>query len=155
MRYCVWPPAAIHRNHHRFVALAQAGLDVSRYNTFDEVRRVGGLPGGRRRELFITSTAVFRPWVWPEQIDAKANDLKAGRSYMVTLIDSRELDLLLVGMGMNGHIALNEPSTQRLSLSNWPAPKPSDRNTSIRNHAHTGGHNRRASLTEAGRDSDG
>lgn len=44
--------------------------------------------------------------------DAKANDLTAECTRIDRLIDERGgLDLLLVGMGLNGHIALNEPGT--------------------------------------------
>ena len=44
--------------------------------------------------------------------DAKAADLAAECARIDAVIDAiRGLDLLLVGMGMNGHIALNEPGT--------------------------------------------
>jgi glucosamine-6-phosphate isomerase len=61
------------------------------------------------RDLF--TPAAIRP----DQItyfDAKATDLQAECRRVDAIIDGNGgLDLLLVGIGMNGHIALNEPGT--------------------------------------------
>ncbi|GAB3927482.1 glucosamine-6-phosphate deaminase [Larkinella terrae] len=53
--------------------------------------------------------------VRPEQIrlfDAKAADLEAECDAMTRFVDDRGgFDLILIGIGLNGHIALNEPGT--------------------------------------------
>ncbi len=103
--------------YRRFVRLAQAGrVDASRctFVGLDEWVGFGAEDFGSctysvYHELFLPLN------LRPEQVhvfDAKAADLAAECARIDTLIDERGgLDLLLVGMGMNGHIALNEPGT--------------------------------------------
>lgn len=102
--------------YRRFVALARAGLDVSRCTFVGLDEWVGFGPDDAGSCSFSVYRDLFRPLgLRPEQIhtfDAKAHDLAAQCARIDALIDSRGgLDLLLVGMGMNGHIALNEPGT--------------------------------------------
>lgn len=102
---------------HRFVALAQAGqVDVSRSTFVGLDEWVGFGPDDTGSCSNYVYRDLFRPLgLRADQIhtfDAKADDLAAECSRIDALIDSRGgLDLLLVGMGMNGHIALNEPGT--------------------------------------------
>ena len=103
--------------YHRFVALAKAGrVDVSRctFVGLDEWVGFGSDDAGSCsyyvfRDLFVPLG------LRPDQVhvfDAKADDLEAECAKIDALIDRHGgLDLLLVGMGMNGHIALNEPET--------------------------------------------
>ena len=103
--------------YRRFVALAQAGrVDVSRCTFVGLDEWVGFGPDDVGSCSYYVYRDLFRPLgLRPEQIhtfNAKANNLTAECARIDALIDNRGgLDLLLVGMGMNGHIALNEPGT--------------------------------------------
>ena len=103
--------------YRRFVALAQAGrVDVSRCTFVGLDEWVGFGPDDAGSCSYYVYRDLFRPLdLRSEQVhtfDAKAADLAAECARIDALIDSRGgLDLLLVGMGMNGHIALNEPGT--------------------------------------------
>ena len=103
--------------YRRFVALVRTGrVDVSRCTFVGLDEWVGFGPDDAGSCSFYVYRDLFRPLgLRSEQIhtfDAKASDLGAECARIDALIDSRGgLDLLLVGMGMNGHIALNEPGT--------------------------------------------
>lgn len=103
--------------YRRLVALAQDGrVDVSQCLFVGLDEWVGLGPDDRGSCSYSVFHELFTPLhLRPEQIhlfDAKADDLTAECARMDILIQSRGgLDLLLVGMGMNGHIALNEPGT--------------------------------------------
>ncbi|GAB3219857.1 6-phosphogluconolactonase [Spirosoma arcticum] len=103
--------------YRRLVALAQAGhVDVSRCTFVGLDEWVGFGPDDAGSCSYYVYRDLFRPLgLRPEQIhtfNAKADDLAAECARLDALIDGRGgLDLLLVGMGMNGHIALNEPGT--------------------------------------------
>jgi glucosamine-6-phosphate isomerase len=103
--------------YRRLVALAQAGrVDVSRCTFVGLDEWVGFGPDDAGSCSYYVYRDLFRPLgLRSEQIhtfNAKADELKAECARIDALIDSRGgLDLLLVGMGMNGHIALNEPGT--------------------------------------------
>ena len=103
--------------YRRFVALALSGrVDVSRCTFVGLDEWVGFGPDDVGSCSYYVYRDLFRPLgLRAEQIhtfDAKASDLGAECARIDALIDSRGgLDLLLVGMGMNGHIALNEPGT--------------------------------------------
>lgn len=102
---------------HRFVALAQAGqVDVSQCTFVGLDEWVGFGPDDTGSCSNYVYRDLFRPLgLRDDQIhtfDAKADDLAAECARIDALIDGLGgLDLLLVGMGMNGHIALNEPGT--------------------------------------------
>ncbi len=103
--------------YRRFVQLARAGrVDVSRCTFVGLDEWVGFGPDDFGSCTYSVYQELFIPLnLRPDQIyvfDAKANDLAAECARIDALIDERNgLDLLLVGMGMNGHIALNEPGT--------------------------------------------
>ncbi|MBD2756848.1 6-phosphogluconolactonase [Spirosoma validum] len=101
----------------RFVALAKdERVDVSQCTFVGLDEWVGFGPDDAGSCSYYVFRDLFTPLnLRPEQIhvfNAKADDLAAECARIDNLIDSRGgLDLLLVGMGMNGHIALNEPGT--------------------------------------------
>ena len=103
--------------YRQFVALAQAGcVDVNRCTFVGLDEWVGFGPDDVGSCSYYVFRDLFRPLdLRSEQIhtfDAKATDLAAECARIDALIDGRGgLDLLLVGIGMNGHIALNEPGT--------------------------------------------
>ncbi len=103
--------------YHRFVALAQAKrVDVSQCTFVGLDEWVGFGPNDFGSCSYYVFRDLFTPLnLRPDQIhvfDAKATDLAAECDRIDAVIQSRGgLDLLLVGMGMNGHIALNEPGT--------------------------------------------
>lgn len=103
--------------YHRFVALANSGrVDVSQCTFVGLDEWVGFGPNDVGSCSYYVFRDLFTPLkLRPDQIhtfDAKATDLAAECTRIDALIDARGgLDLLLVGMGMNGHIALNEPGT--------------------------------------------
>ncbi|WP_420149725.1 6-phosphogluconolactonase [Spirosoma sp.] len=103
--------------YHRFVALVKdERVDVSRCTFVGLDEWVGFGPEDAGSCSYYVFRDLFTPLnLRPNQIyvfDAKADDLDAECARIDTLIDSHGgLDLLLVGMGMNGHIALNEPGT--------------------------------------------
>ena len=103
--------------YRRFVALAQAErVDVSQCTFVGLDEWVGFGPEDAGSCSYYVFRDLFTPLnLRPDQVhifDAKATNLAAECSRIDALIDSRGgLDLLLVGMGMNGHIALNEPGT--------------------------------------------
>ena len=103
--------------YRRFVALSLAGrVDVSRCTFVGLDEWVGFGPDDAGSCSYYVYRDLFRPLgLRSEQVhtfNAKAADLAAECARIDALIDSRGgLDLLLVGMGMNGHVALNEPGT--------------------------------------------
>ncbi|GAB2600719.1 glucosamine-6-phosphate deaminase [Spirosoma areae] len=103
--------------YHRFVALAKAGrVDVSQCTFVGLDEWVGFGPDDAGSCSYYVFRDLFTPLdLRPEQVyifNAKASDLTAECAKIDALIDRHGgLDLLLVGMGMNGHIALNEPGT--------------------------------------------
>lgn len=102
---------------HALVALAQSGhanLDRCTFVGLDEW--VGMGPTDEGSCSYYLFRDLFAPLqIRPEQIhyfDAKATDLAAECRRIDTVIHERGgIDLLLVGIGLNGHIALNEPGT--------------------------------------------
>jgi len=103
--------------YHRFVALVEAGqVDISQCTFVGLDEWVGFGPEDAGSCSYYVYRDLFNPLnLRPEQIhvfDAKADDLAAECKRIDAVIRSKGgLDLLLVGMGMNGHIALNEPGT--------------------------------------------
>ncbi|GAB3961142.1 glucosamine-6-phosphate deaminase [Spirosoma harenae] len=103
--------------YHRFVDLVKAGRVDSSQCTFVGLDEwVGFGPEDFGSCSYYLFRDLFVPLnLRPEQMyvfNAKADDLDAECTRIDTLIDSKGgLDLLLVGMGMNGHIGLNEPGT--------------------------------------------
>ena len=103
--------------YHRFVDLAKAGrVDVSQCTFVGLDEWVGFGPEDVGSCSYYVFRDLFTPLnLRPEQVhvfDAKATNLAAECAKIDALIDAHGgLDLLLVGMGMNGHIALNEPGT--------------------------------------------
>ncbi|GAB4014493.1 6-phosphogluconolactonase [Spirosoma koreense] len=101
----------------RFVALVQdERVDVSQCTFVGLDEWVGFGPEDVGSCSYYVFRDLFKPLnLRPDQIhvfDAKADDLAAECTRLDALIDARGgLDLLLVGMGLNGHIALNEPGT--------------------------------------------
>lgn len=97
--------------------MAQAGeLDLSRCHFIGLDEWVGFGPTDEGSCGYYLYRDLFTPArVRPDQItyfDAKADDLLAEcRRVDRVLADAGGLDLLLVGIGLNGHIALNEPGT--------------------------------------------
>ena len=102
---------------HALVELAQTGhanVDQCTFVGLDEW--VGFGPTDQGSCSFYLYRDLFDPLrLRPEQIqyfDAKATDLAGECRKIDALIRERGgLDLLLVGVGLNGHIALNEPGT--------------------------------------------
>jgi glucosamine-6-phosphate isomerase len=103
--------------YHHLVELAKTGrVDVSQCTFVGLDEWVGFGPEDSGSCSYYVFRDLFTPLqLRPDQLyvfDAKATDLTAECARIDSLIDSRGgLDLLLVGMGMNGHIALNEPGT--------------------------------------------
>ncbi|WP_338871109.1 glucosamine-6-phosphate deaminase [Spirosoma sp. SC4-14] len=103
--------------YHRFVALVQAGkVDISQCTFVGLDEWVGFGPDDAGSCSYYVYRDLFNPLhLRPDQIhvfDAKADDLATECKRIDAVIRSKGgLDLLLVGMGMNGHIALNEPGT--------------------------------------------
>lgn len=103
--------------YHRFVQLMQTGeVDLSRCTFVGLDEWVGFGPEDVGSCSYYVFRDLFTPLgLRPDQMhtfNAKASDLAAECARIDALIDGRSgLDFLLVGMGMNGHIALNEPGT--------------------------------------------
>lgn len=103
--------------YHRFVALAQAEqVDVSQCTFVGLDEWVGFGPQDYGSCSYYVFRDLFTPLnLRPDQIhvfDAQAADLVAECARIDAVVDARNgLDVLLVGMGLNGHIALNEPGT--------------------------------------------
>ncbi|MBC8154653.1 MAG: glucosamine-6-phosphate deaminase [Bacteroidetes bacterium] len=102
---------------HRLTELAQAGeADLSQCTFVGLDEWVGFGPTDEGSCGFYLYRDLFIPLaIRPEQIhyfDAKAIDLPAECMRIDAVIAERGgLDLMLVGIGLNGHIALNEPGT--------------------------------------------
>ncbi|AUD06227.1 glucosamine-6-phosphate deaminase [Spirosoma pollinicola] len=103
--------------YHRFVELAKdERVDVSQCTFVGLDEWVGFGPDDFGSCSYYVFRDLFRPLnLRPDQVhvfDAKATDLAAECARIDAVIQDRGgLDVLLVGMGMNGHIALNEPGT--------------------------------------------
>lgn len=103
--------------YRRFVTLVQAGkVNISQCQFVGLDEWVGFGPDDFGSCSYLIQNELLKPLNLPAErihfFDAKATDLLAECARIDTLIDTHGgLDLLLVGMGMNGHIALNEPGT--------------------------------------------
>jgi glucosamine-6-phosphate isomerase len=103
--------------YHRFVNLVKDGrVDVSQCTFVGLDEWVGFGPDDFGSCSFYVFRDLFNPLnLRLDQVhvfDAKASDLAAECARIDAVIAERGgLDVLLVGMGMNGHIALNEPGT--------------------------------------------
>ena len=103
--------------YRRFVTLAKTGrVDVSQCTFVGLDEWVGFGPEDVGSCSYYMFRDLFTPLnLRPEQIvlfNAKADDLTAECTRIDSVIEGGGgLDVLLVGMGMNGHIALNEPGT--------------------------------------------
>lgn len=103
--------------YRRFAGLVQSGrADVSRATFVGLDEWVGFGPDDRGSCSYSVFRDLFAPLgLRPDQVqyfDAKATDLAAECARIDAVIRANGgLDVLLVGMGMNGHIALNEPGT--------------------------------------------
>ncbi|MVM35529.1 glucosamine-6-phosphate deaminase [Spirosoma sp. HMF4905] len=103
--------------YHRFVDLVKSDkVDISQCTFVGLDEWVGFGPEDVGSCSYYVFRDLFTPLnLRPEQVhvfDAKATDLAAECAKIDAVIKAKGgLDLLLVGMGMNGHIALNEPGT--------------------------------------------
>ncbi len=103
--------------YQRFAELVGTrSIDVSRCQFVGLDEWVGFGPDDAGSCSYYVFRDLFVPLgLRPDQIhvfNAKAHDLQAECTRIDAVIDRHGgLDLLLVGMGMNGHIALNEPGT--------------------------------------------
>ncbi|GAB3999953.1 glucosamine-6-phosphate deaminase [Spirosoma daeguense] len=103
--------------YRRFVALVKAGqVDISRATFVGLDEWVGFTPADAGSCTNYLFRDLFTPLNLPSQqiyiFDATSDDLDAECERIDTLIDSHGgLDLMLVGMGLNAHIGLNEPGT--------------------------------------------
>ena len=103
--------------YHRFVDIVKNGqIDLSHCQFVGLDEWVGFGPDDAGSCSFYVFRDLFEPLgLRPDQLhvfDAKASDLQAECARIDAVIDQHGgLDLLLVGVGMNGHIALNEPGT--------------------------------------------
>ncbi|RIV20391.1 glucosamine-6-phosphate deaminase [Fibrisoma montanum] len=101
--------------YRRFVALVQAGaVDIGRCTFVGLDEWVGFGPDDMGSCSYYVYRDLLTPLALrPGQIyyfNARADDLRAECERIDRVIlEHGGLDLLLVGMGMNGHIALNEP----------------------------------------------
>jgi glucosamine-6-phosphate isomerase len=101
----------------QLVMLSRAGAtDLSRCTFVGLDEWVGFGPADDGSCAFYLYRDLFHPLaIRPEQIhyfDAKAADLQAECARIDAVLAERGgLDFMLVGIGMNGHIALNEPGT--------------------------------------------
>jgi glucosamine-6-phosphate isomerase len=80
-----------------------------------------GLPGNNEGSCrYFFQHKIFRPLqVDPSQyylFDGMADDLESELRKMNELILKHDIDLMVVGIGMNGHIGFNEPGTPFTSL---------------------------------------
>ena len=107
--------------YHRLVErVTNDRIDVSRCQFVGLDEWVGFGPDDAGSCSYYVFRDLFRPLgLRPDQVhvfDANADDLQAECARIDRVIDQYGgLDLLLVGMGMNGHIALNEPGTPFLN----------------------------------------
>lgn len=101
--------------YRRFVDLVQSqSIDLSRCQFVGLDEWVGFGPDDVGSCSYYVFRDLFIPLgLRPDQLhvfDARSSDLPAECARIDAVIDRHGgLDLLLVGMGMNGHIALNEP----------------------------------------------
>jgi galactosamine-6-phosphate isomerase len=96
------------------------GIDHSRLS-FIGLDEWVGLPGNNEGSCrYFFEHKIFRPLQMnPSQFhlfDALSNDLESELRKMDQLILKKGIDLMVVGIGMNGHIGFNEPGTPFTSL---------------------------------------
>ncbi|MCX6316520.1 MAG: glucosamine-6-phosphate deaminase [Bacteroidetes bacterium] len=107
----------------RFVQLAtSSGIDLSQFFFIGLDEWVGltpGMPGSCSHDFF---TRLFDPLSIPASqyhlFDPVAADMQAECEKMDTIIREKGgIDLMIVGIGLNGHIGFNEPGTPFTLLS--------------------------------------
>lgn len=95
-------------------ALAETGVDLSRVRGFALDEYVGLPPGDPRSYAAVIQSEVVQRLGLPQgavQVpDAAAADLDAAaRDYEQAIRDAGGVDLQILGIGHNGHVAFNEP----------------------------------------------
>ena len=94
------------------VALAQAGeIDFSRVNAFHMDEYIGLTPDAPQR-----FSRYLHEHLWDKvkfyavhELDASAPDAEAECARYAALLDAHPCDILILGIGENGHIAFNDP----------------------------------------------
>ena len=91
-------------------------VDYSRISFFGLDEWVGLPPENEGSCFYFFKTKLFEPLQLPPSqyhlLNAMAEDLDAECKKMDALIDDKGgIDVMLVGIGMNGHIGFNEPGT--------------------------------------------
>lgn len=101
-------------------ALARAGLDMSRVGAFALDEYVGLAPGHTESYHSVINREVTRPLGLDasrvQVPDGCAADLPAAcAAYEQAIIDAGGIDVQLLGIGANGHIGFNEPTSSLAS----------------------------------------
>jgi len=96
--------------------LLDGKVDYSRISFFGLDEWVGLPPENEGSCFYFFKTKLFEPLQLPPSqyhlLNAMAEDLDAECKKMDALIDDKGgIDVMLVGIGMNGHIGFNEPGT--------------------------------------------
>lgn len=105
--------AAAPSQNETLAALMEAsGIDWSRINAFHMDEYVGIDPNHRASFRNFLRKAVFdlKPFRSVNLIDGNAADCEAEAARYSRLLDEHPLDVCLLGIGENGHIAFNDPS---------------------------------------------
>lgn len=91
------------------------GIDVQQMRFIGLDEWIGLSPENTGSCRYFFTEKLIKPLdLQPEQVflfDALANDLNAECAKMDSVIQAYGIDLMVVGIGMNGHIGFNEPGT--------------------------------------------
>lgn len=105
--------AAAPSQNETLEALLEAdGIDWSRINAFHMDEYVGIDPDHRASFRNFLRKAIFdlKPFKSVNLIDGKAKDCEEEADRYTQLLERHPLDVCLLGIGENGHIAFNDPS---------------------------------------------
>lgn len=105
--------AAAPSQNETLEALSNAdGIDWSRINAFHMDEYVGINPQHRASFRNFLRKAIFdaKPFKSVNLIDGNAEDVDAEAERYSKLLETHGLDVCLLGIGENGHIAFNDPS---------------------------------------------
>lgn len=94
------------------------GVDCSRIQTFNLDEYLGLAPGDERSFRAFMALHLFKPlglrpgqMNFPDEVEALTEPSAAARAYEDSIHAAGGIDLQLLGLGRNGHVAFNEPGS--------------------------------------------
>ena len=120
--------AAPSQNETLAALCAQNGIDWSRVNAFHMDEYIGLAADAPQRFGTFLKNAIFDklPFRSVNYIDCTGNDPESECARYGALLENRPIDIVLLGIGENGHIAFNDPPVADFNDKRLIKPVPLD-----------------------------